>query len=211
MGITVTVIDSELIFADALAIRLEAEDDITVTAVAQAASGSLLDRPADVVLLDAALAAGAAHHLSTAQPGGRSQVVVLGPGGESALAGLDAGWAWIGKHDSVGHLLTVLREVAGGTGRPAAEAGGVPSRGQRGAAGTPVVLTPRERQVLDCLAEGAGRVEVAERLHLSANTARTHLQNLMRKLGVHSCVEAAAVARRGRGLAARPKAGAHHG
>jgi len=36
---------------------------------------------------------------------------------------------------------------------------------------------------------------VAERLHLSANTVRTHLQNLMAKLGVHSTLEAVAVTR----------------
>ena len=56
-------------------------------------------------------------------------------------------------------------------------------------------LTPREREVLACLAKGAGRQEVAEQLHLSANTVRTHLQNLMAKLGVHSTLEAVAMSR----------------
>jgi DNA-binding NarL/FixJ family response regulator len=56
-------------------------------------------------------------------------------------------------------------------------------------------LTPREREVLSCLADGAERREVAERLHLSANTVRTHLQNLMAKLGVHSTLEAVAISR----------------
>jgi DNA-binding CsgD family transcriptional regulator len=57
-------------------------------------------------------------------------------------------------------------------------------------------LTPREREVLACLASGAGRMETAEQLHLSANTVRTHLQSLMAKLGVHSGLEAVAVSRR---------------
>jgi DNA-binding NarL/FixJ family response regulator len=57
-------------------------------------------------------------------------------------------------------------------------------------------LTPREREVLACLADGDGRRDVAERLYLSANTVRTHLQNLMAKLGVHSSLEAVAVTRR---------------
>jgi DNA-binding NarL/FixJ family response regulator len=56
-------------------------------------------------------------------------------------------------------------------------------------------LTPREREVLACLAEGAGRREVAEQLHLSAHTVRTHMQNLMAKLGVHSTLEAVAISR----------------
>jgi DNA-binding NarL/FixJ family response regulator len=57
------------------------------------------------------------------------------------------------------------------------------------------LLTPRERQVLACLAEGAGRNQVAERLNLKANTVRTHMQNLMAKLGVHSTLEAVALTR----------------
>ena len=57
-------------------------------------------------------------------------------------------------------------------------------------------LTPREREVLACLAAGAGRDDVARQLYLSANTVRTHLQNLMAKLGVHSTLEAVALTRR---------------
>jgi DNA-binding NarL/FixJ family response regulator len=56
-------------------------------------------------------------------------------------------------------------------------------------------LTPREREVLSYLAEGLGRREVSERMHLSANTVRSHLQNLMGKLKVHSTLEAVAIAR----------------
>jgi DNA-binding CsgD family transcriptional regulator len=57
-------------------------------------------------------------------------------------------------------------------------------------------LTPRERAVLACLAEGIARRDlVAEQLHLSVNTVRTHLQNLMAKLGVHSALGAVALTR----------------
>jgi DNA-binding CsgD family transcriptional regulator len=58
-----------------------------------------------------------------------------------------------------------------------------------------VGLTRRERDVLLHVAEGADRKEVAERLHLSVNTVRTHMQSLMAKLGVHSTLEAVAVTR----------------
>ena len=58
------------------------------------------------------------------------------------------------------------------------------------------VLTPRERAVLACLADGVGRRDaVAEQLHLSVNTVRTHLQNLTAKLGVHWALEAVALTR----------------
>jgi DNA-binding NarL/FixJ family response regulator len=57
-------------------------------------------------------------------------------------------------------------------------------------------LTARERAVLACLAEGAAhRGAVAEQLHLSVHTVRTHMQNLMAKLGVHSMLEAVALTR----------------
>ena len=54
--ITVAIVDQELTFADALAIRLDAEDDIKVVAVAKASSGPVLGGCADIILLDADLA-----------------------------------------------------------------------------------------------------------------------------------------------------------
>jgi len=50
------------------------------------------------------------------------------------------------------------------------------------------VLTPREREVIQLLAEGKSTKEVATTLNLSVKTAETHRTNLMRKLGVHSVV-----------------------
>ena len=55
-------------------------------------------------------------------------------------------------------------------------------------------LTARERQVLSCLVEGLDRRSTAERLVLSPHTVRTHVENLVRKLVVHSGPEAVAVA-----------------
>jgi len=57
-------------------------------------------------------------------------------------------------------------------------------------------LTRRERDVLTCLVEGLNRPEVAMRLQLSTNTVRTHVQSILSKLGVNSCVAAVALVRR---------------
>ena len=46
------------------------------------------------------------------------------------------------------------------------------------------------------LAEGASSRQIAERLFISRNTARNHVQRVIRKLGAHSRLEAVAVARR---------------
>jgi DNA-binding NarL/FixJ family response regulator len=51
------------------------------------------------------------------------------------------------------------------------------------------VLTPREREVIQLLAEGKTTKEVATVLNLSVKTAETHRTNLMRKLDLHSVVD----------------------
>lgn len=51
------------------------------------------------------------------------------------------------------------------------------------------VLTPREREVVQLLAEGKSTKEVAVVLGLSVKTAETHRSNIMRKLDLHSVSE----------------------
>jgi len=50
-------------------------------------------------------------------------------------------------------------------------------------------LTPREREVIQLLAEGKTSKEVAVALRLSVKTAETHRTNLMRKLNLHSVAD----------------------
>lgn len=50
-------------------------------------------------------------------------------------------------------------------------------------------LTDREREVYELAAQGARKDEIGERLFISPATARTHLQRVYRKLGVHSQTE----------------------
>ncbi len=51
------------------------------------------------------------------------------------------------------------------------------------------VLTPRERQIVQLIAEGRSSKDVAGRLKISVNTVDTHRSNLMRKLNLHSVSE----------------------
>lgn len=64
-------------------------------------------------------------------------------------------------------------------------------------------LTKRERQVLELISEGADDAAIAEALAISPRTVRTHVQNVMRKLRVHSRIEAAMFAAR-HGASAEP-------
>ncbi|HYP59492.1 MAG TPA: response regulator transcription factor [Thermomicrobiales bacterium] len=50
-------------------------------------------------------------------------------------------------------------------------------------------LTPRERQVIQLLAEGRGNQEIAELLHISVKTVETHRAAIMRKFGFRSIVD----------------------
>jgi DNA-binding CsgD family transcriptional regulator len=73
--------------------------------------------------------------------------------------------------------------------------GAVPSAGGNGAGRT---LSPRELEVLQLLVAGAGTRTAAERLHVSLATVRNHVQSILRKLEVHSRLEAVAYANRHR-------------
>lgn len=57
-------------------------------------------------------------------------------------------------------------------------------------------LTPRELEVLELLAAGTSNDALVVRLGISRNTVRNHVQNLLTKLGVHSRLEAVALATR---------------
>jgi len=56
-------------------------------------------------------------------------------------------------------------------------------------------LTSREREVLALLAAGGNNQTISEALVISPDTARTHVQHVLGKLGVHSRLAAAAFAR----------------
>lgn len=54
-------------------------------------------------------------------------------------------------------------------------------------------LTYREWEVLRLIVDGESTIEIAHRLDVRVTTARTHVQNLLTKLGVHSRLQAAAL------------------
>jgi DNA-binding NarL/FixJ family response regulator len=209
-GIHVLIVDQQLTFRDALAARLRSEPDLVVVAGTESAESArrvLVGRPTDVILLDAELSAGSAVAFC-AEMTRRVQAVrvVMLSAASQAPRIVDAVRAcavgWVGKDESIEHLLRVIRGVARGeTWLPSGELGEVlrlliaDQDERRGGDELLAILTERERDVLFHLVEGAGRKEVAERLQLSANTVRTHLQNLMTKLGVHSTLEVVALTR----------------
>jgi PAS domain S-box-containing protein len=57
-------------------------------------------------------------------------------------------------------------------------------------------LTPRQQDVLELLASGQSTRQIAASLHLSRETVRNHIRDLLRAVGAHSRIEAVAKARR---------------
>jgi DNA-binding CsgD family transcriptional regulator len=57
-------------------------------------------------------------------------------------------------------------------------------------------LTPRQHEVLRLLEQGRSTAQIAGELHISTETARNHIKHILTALGVHSRLEAVAVARR---------------
>jgi DNA-binding NarL/FixJ family response regulator len=209
-SIHVLVVDRHLAFRDALTIRLQSEPDLAVVAKAHSAEfipSVLVGRSIDVILLDAELLndSAIAFCAETTKRADAARVIMLSAASrpERIVAALRAGAAaWVRKDESVSHLLRVIRGVVRDeTWLPPMELGPVlrllmdDLDNRRDCDDLLAALTPREREVLFHLVDGAGRKEVAERLQLSANTVRTHLHSLMAKLGVHSTLEAVALAR----------------
>ncbi|GEB62385.1 response regulator transcription factor [Streptomyces gardneri] len=139
-----------------------------------------------------------------AQPAVRTVVLAEKDDPRRAALALQAGASgWVAKDCSLQRLLAVVRGVLRDeTHLPPALLTGVlreltAARKHRTDSERLVeALTPREREVLRCMVAGLGRKAVAERLFLSPHTVRTHMQNVLGKLGVHSTLAAVALARR---------------
>ncbi len=211
MAIGLFIMVQERTFADALAIRLDGEPDMDVVAAVDTrvppprlSVGSRVD----VVLLDADLADGAAFRLcqELSQQAEAPHVVFLSHSAdpECIVRAITVGAVgWVRKDESLDRLIQVIRGAARNeTWLPPGQTGDVlrllmhgPPHTEDGSTQLLAALTGRERQVLVCLAEGTRRRDVAKHLHMSPNTVRTHLQNLMGKLGVHTTLEAVALTR----------------
>lgn len=56
------------------------------------------------------------------------------------------------------------------------------------------LLTPREREVLELLAQGYTNVEIAKKLHISKHTVKNHVSNIYQKLQVYDRTQMALLA-----------------
>ncbi|MEU7003443.1 response regulator transcription factor [Nonomuraea sp. NPDC046570] len=206
----VLIVDDHRLFVEMLAARLTMEPDLDVLPVAHDVAGLLAvakARRPDVVVLDMTLGPasglGALDRLTELCPDTRIIFLTASDDMTLLVQAIRLGAVgWVPKSVGADRLIKVIRTVAQG-------GGFIPSRLladllRRLTSGDEVAeaehrlasLTQRERQVLTCMVEGLGRSEIAQHLGVSVNTARTHTQNLLAKLDVHSGLEAISLAMR---------------
>jgi response regulator RpfG family c-di-GMP phosphodiesterase len=205
--IAVLLIDARRMFAGAIARLLTDTDGITVIgSAATSADGVALarERSPDVVVIDAELpddhGVTTADRIRTEQPGIAVILLSTSNDDELLLRALDVGCAGVITRDrAFDELLPAI--LVAHTGEPLVPAARLLSLLNRRRSPDPDVgqLTRREVEVLHLMAEGLANDIIAQRLILSLNTVRNHVQRILNKLGAHSKLEAVVEADR-RGL-----------
>jgi DNA-binding NarL/FixJ family response regulator len=198
--IRVLVVDDHAVFSDALATILRTEPDVEVVGkggtVREAIDAARALQP-DVVLLDVHMPDGSGIQAVAAIKKDRpqTQVVILTSDEDEAVlrSAVQAGvTGYLSKHESAAQVVQAVRSAAQGEAliAPYMLARLLNGMHQMQEPGPSTPLTPRELAVLRELSLGFDNEAVARRLTMSPNTVRTHVQNILGKLKVHSKLEA---------------------
>lgn len=203
--VRVVICDDHRLVAEGLALLLDRQPDVEVVGLAATVAEvrrMVSSRRPDVVLMDYALPDGdgvAATALIKADHPEVKVVMLTSFVDEDVLVGaIEAGCSgYVTKAKGGDELTTAVRLAAEGEALVSADMlARLLPRLRRNHRGVGADLSARERQVLDLLADGVSKEAIADRLVLSTNTVRNHIQNLLVKLGAHSRLEAVATATR---------------
>jgi DNA-binding NarL/FixJ family response regulator len=201
------LVDDHSAFRVPLAILLERESDLVVTGQAGSlAEGQVLLQnlagQIDVALVDLQLPDGdgvaLVRDLRARNPDGQTVVLTADTDPLRHAYAIEAGAAGvINKSAHPQEIVEAIRRVRSGElAQPANEIvallrlAGAERERTREVQATLEQLTPREREVLALLAEGLDNKAIAERLFISAETARAHVVRLLAKLNVESRLQA---------------------
>ncbi len=203
--IRILIVDDHRLFADVIRSVLEGHG-MEVFAVASSLEEGLAtarrEHP-DVVLVDLGMpdgnGIGLGRTIVAELP--ETKVIALTALNDPKVVGeaLRAGFAgYLTKDTPLTRFVAMIEAAAAGQvvipQRLAAAAIGARTAEERHASLLAEQLSPRERQVLTLLAEGANSEDIAGKLSVSPNTVRTHVQSILTKLQVHSRLEAATFA-----------------
>jgi DNA-binding NarL/FixJ family response regulator len=199
--------DEHSLFREAVRVVLESQSDMEVVAEARDGAQAVAEAEAlspDLAILDVGLpncdGIRATHMIRERVPNCRVMLLAPEDDHDLLLDALEAGaTGYLTKGSPLGELIDAARAVhSGETLVPRNMLGALLAglirrrRAEDEAMRRMSGLTKREREVLGLLAKGADNDGIAQALVISPQTARTHIQNVLGKLGVHSRLEAAA-------------------
>ena len=208
--ISVAVIEDNRLVREGITALLNQLPDLRVVAGSDSDDTSALAAVVpQVVLLDLGLRNGdslrIAEKVRKEFPASKIIVMDLLPVHEDIVEFVNAGVSgFIMKDATLDDLVRTIRSVAEGINvLPPQMTGSLFSQIARDAVarGRPEVLesvrmTPRERQVINLIAEGLSNKEIASRLHIATHTVKSHVRNVMEKLMLHTRLQIAAYAHR---------------
>lgn len=205
--IRILIVDDHAAIRQPLAFMLQREPDMEVTgqAASRAEAQPFLD-DVDVAIVDLDLNGRSGveviRDLRAVNPPAR--VLVLSGSTERhelARAVQTGADALLHKSTDIGDIIGAVRQLAAGhqllSLREVMDLIALASREQEQRRGESMALerlTPRERDVLQALAEGLSDKQIAERLQIGIETVRTHMASLLRKLRVESRLQAVMLA-----------------
>lgn len=199
----VLLVDDHAAFRQPLAFMLGREPGIDVVAQAgSVAEAEPVLGVADVAVLDLHLPDGEGidliRKMRTANPLCRVLLLTATAGQEEKARAIEAGADGVmHKSASIAEVLGAIRKLAAGE-QLLAQAEVIDllrfaaQKRERDWSATASLerLTPRERQVLEAVAKGLGDKDIARELSVSHETVRTHMVNILGKLGVESRLQA---------------------
>jgi len=201
--VRIVVCDDHLLLLEALGLALGAEghDVVALAGTPDEGVAAVAEHRPDVCLLDVNFPGGtsltAIQRIRETSP--ETKVVMLSAEADHAIVGraiAEGASGYVGKEKPIVEIVEMLDRAV--RGQLAVE----PSLLQRAlrphkSSDDPLwalqFLTDREWQVMRCIMDGQTTEEMATSLGVQRSTARTHVQNLLTKLGVHSRLQAAAL------------------
>ena len=190
--ITVAVVEDHPLFRAAVARVLSEVADFSVATTAESVAQFAAARlePGAVVILDLKLrgVGDAAAVMQVVAMGHRVLVVSAHAGQDEVLGAIGAGAkGYLTKDADGAEIVRAVREVAAGNSYVTPTLASFLLNASLGrSAGPKLVLSAREREVLSLVAAGEKDAEIAELLHISVRTVRSHLDRIRDKTGLRN-------------------------
>ena len=198
----ILIADDHQMFRQGLRLLLDSQPDVEV--IAETGDGRSAVRLAgehspDLVVMDVSMPDlngidATRQIIANAPPGKAPKVIALSAHADEHYAQqmLAAGaLGYVLKHSAFPEMMEALSAVMAGKIylSPSLPAGAKAQQGVQDATSGAGKLSPREREILQVLAEGKAMKEIAAVLNVSIKTVETHRRTMMSKLGLYSVAE----------------------